>query len=129
MYCTECGAKIPDDAKFCPFCSKPVITGERRPISPPPMQPYQGVPLAKSHSNRATGVLILTVIIFLITGVLLIYFGITTIDSSPTTGITMLVIGIIIIIILCGVLCGIGGGDCSGCDCSGCDCDCGDCAS
>lgn len=29
MYCSECGKEIPEDSKFCPFCSKPVVRVSR----------------------------------------------------------------------------------------------------
>ena len=137
MYCSECGAEIPNDAKFCPFCAKPVVTAQSQPHPQPyqpvytPSQPYGGIPLKKSRSSSATGVLVLFVILFVITGILLFYFGFSTLSSSPTAGITMLIIAVVIICILCVVLSAkSGGGGGGGCpDCSGCDCDCGDCAS
>lgn len=35
MFCTKCGNKIRDDAKFCTFCGAPV----RRPVPPAPVEP------------------------------------------------------------------------------------------
>lgn len=35
MFCTKCGNKIRDDAKFCTFCGEPV----RRPVPPAPVEP------------------------------------------------------------------------------------------
>lgn len=145
MYCTQCGSEIPDDAKFCPFCAELVIRStdpQIQPAQPPqPAQPtptptpYQGPSVTKPKSSSATGGIIAVICSVFIVGIVLLYFGATTLSYIPGTGITLLVIGSIVILCIGCSVCSTGrrrrgysgGGDCSGCDCSGCDCDCGGC--
>lgn len=145
MYCTQCGSEIPDDAKFCPFCAELVVRStdsQIQPLQPPqapqaPPTPYQGPAVTPSKSSSATGGIIAVICIVFMVGIILLYFGATTFMYMPGSGITMLVIGAIVIICIGCSVCGgcgskkrrggYGGGDCSGCDCSGCDCDCGGC--
>jgi len=141
MFCTQCGSEIPDDAKFCPFCAELVgrsTSSQIQPAQPAqPSQPsYQPTSITKPKSSNATAVVILVIVTVFIIGILLLYFGVNMMYAVPGTGITMLVIGAIVIICIgCSVCSGCGtskrrrsyGGGCSGCDCSGCDCDCGGC--
>lgn len=131
MYCIKCGSEIPDDAKFCPFCAS-LTDGSTRPqIQTQPL--YQGPTYTPPKSSSSTGAKIAVVLLVLIIGIVLIYAGFQTMFRVPTTGITMLIIGIILLCILCTVS-STGsrrGGGCygGGCDGRGCDCDCGDCGS
>ena len=144
MYCTQCGSEIPDDAKFCPFCAELVVrstspqiqpTQPAQPAQPPFQQPFQPTPITKPKSSGAAGGVIAAICTVFIVGIVLLYFGATTLAYIPGTGITLLVIGSIIILCIGCSICSVGsrrrgysgGGDCSGCDCSGCDCDCGGC--
>jgi len=143
MYCTHCGSEIPDDAKFCPFCAELVVRSTSPPIQPPqppqaPPTPYQGPAVAPSKSSSTAGGIIAALCIVFIIGIVLIAFGTQMLYTVPSTAITMLVIGSIVILCIGCSVCGgvggrrrrrgyVGGGDCSGCDCSGCDCDCGGC--
>jgi len=144
MYCTKCGSEILDDAKFCGFCGEPtdgLTSRQTQPTQPtqstPTPKPYQGTSNTTTRSSRTTGRIIAAVCTVFIVGFLLIIFGTEMIYAMPSTGITILVIGVIVIFCigcsLCGTGrrrssyggCGGGGSDCSGCDCG--DCDCGGC--
>jgi len=139
MYCTKCGSEIPDDAKFCPFCAELVeraTSSQIQPTQPPqPAQPsFQPTPITKPKSSSATGGIIAAICTVFIVGILLLYFGVNMMYAMPGTGITMLVIGSIVILCIGCSVCSTGrrrrgysGGGCGGCDCSGCDCDCGGC--
>ncbi len=136
MYCTKCGSDIPDDAKFCPFCAA-LTDGSTSPQIQPtsPAQPtiplYSGRTYTPPKSSSSKGVKVAVVLVVLIIGIVLIYAGFQTMFRVPTSGVTMLIIGIIILCIVCTVSTsgsGRGGRGCGGCDGGGgCDCDCGDC--
>ena len=133
MYCTKCGLEIADDTKFCGFCGEPTDSLISRQTQP--TQPTQPTP---PKSPKPTGKIIGTLCIVLIVGIVLIFFGSQIRDTIPSTGITILVVGAIVILCIGCSVCGsgrrrggyVGGGGCSGCDGGGCDCgdcDCGDC--
>lgn len=152
MYCSKCGLELPDDAKFCTFCGEPfdhLTSRQTQPSQPTPTPtptPYQGTPVA---TTRSTGGIISALCTVFIVGILLIFFGTQMIYIIPSTGITLLVIGAIVILCIGCSICGSGrrrrgyGGwgwvcCCSNCggsggsggsnDCDCCDCgDCGDC--
>ncbi len=139
MYCIKCGSEIPDDAKFCPFCAE-LIDRSTSPQIQPTSQAQPTIPLysGRTHiplkSSSSTGAKIAVVLVVIIIGIVLIYAGFQTMFRVPTTGITMLIIGIIILCIVCTVSSsgsrgGRGGCYGGGCYGGGCDCDCGDCGS
>ena len=141
MYCTKCGLEIVDDAQFCGFCGEPIDHLTNHQVQP--TQPTQPIPFQTSStppkSSKPTGKIIGTLCIVLIVGIVLIFFGSQIRDTIPSTGITILVVGAIVILCVGCSVCGsgrrrggyVGGGGCSGCgDCGGCDCgdcDCGGC--
>jgi uncharacterized membrane protein YvbJ len=133
MFCPECGLKIPDNANFCTYCGKIIDSSigpqdqpgqptredpaYTRPLSSPP--PRQSQPPRQSTSGQLA---IASIIIFII-GILLIYFGATTLYS--TAGITMLVIGVIMVLCLIGAVTRGNACLCLACsNCGDCDCDC-----
>ncbi|MFW9999184.1 MAG: zinc-ribbon domain-containing protein [Candidatus Hodarchaeota archaeon] len=137
MYCTNCGTEIPDEAKFCPFCAKP--TGNttspyfsQTESTPTPQAPYPETPYIPSKPIKNTGGVAIAVLLVVVVGIILIYFGTQTLYGSPSTGITLLVIGAVVICCIASTACGTGrrrgrsygggGCDCSGCDCGDCDC-------
>ncbi len=137
MYCTKCGSEIPDDAKFCTFCGETTDYSTRRQIQPIQPAPTPSPSPSVSKPKSSSGIIAVLCIVFMV-GILLLYFGATTLVYIPSTAITLLVIGSIVILCIGCSVCGGcgskkhrggygGGGDCSGCDCSGCDCDCGGC--
>ncbi|MFX1595532.1 MAG: zinc-ribbon domain-containing protein [Promethearchaeota archaeon] len=143
MYCPKCGSNVADEAKFCTFCGEP-LEGEKvpesEPIQPTPSisTPYQDSSITPVKKPTTSGAIALGIIIALVIGGVLIYFGFRSLVGgyTYTTGLTMLIIGVIFMSSIC-CFCGgcssgrrrggyYGGGcDCSGCDCG--DCDCGDC--
>lgn len=144
MYCSKCGLELPDDAKFCTFCGEPtdrLTSRQPQPTQPTPPTPtpipIQETSVTATRSSSATGGIIATLCIVFIVGILLIFFGTQMMYTIPSTGITILVIGAIVILCIgCSVCgtgrrrrgyggCGGGGSDCGGCDCG--DCDCGGC--
>ena len=40
QFCTQCGAKLPEEGNFCPQCGAPVEGVAASPASPPPAQAY-----------------------------------------------------------------------------------------
>lgn len=136
MYCPKCGSNVPNDAKFCTFCGEPLEGGtfpESQPIQPisPMPTPYQAPLTTPSKKSKTSGGAVLDFLVVIVIGILLIYFGFRSISSVPSTGITMLIIGAIIILSLTCCLCGGGRGggwgvvaccDFGGCDCGDCDC-------
>ena len=147
MYCSKCGLEIPDDAKFCSFCGEPADRlNSRQPQPTQPTQPsqptptpYVGTSVTAPRASSNTGGIIAALCTVLIVGILLIFFGTNMMYTIPSTGITILVIGAIVICCIGGSVCGTGrrrrgygscgggggGSNCSGCDCG--DCDCGGC--
>ncbi|MCK4780044.1 MAG: zinc ribbon domain-containing protein, partial [Candidatus Lokiarchaeota archaeon] len=127
MYCIKCGSEIPDDAKFCPFCAELIDRSTSPQIQPtsqaqPTPTPYQGPTHIPLKSSSSTGAKIAVVLVVIIIGIVLIYAGFQTMFRVPTTGITMLIIGIIILCIVCTVSSSgsrRGGYSGGGCDCSG----------
>ena len=128
MYCTKCGLEILDDAKFCGFCGEPTDEGlasrQTQPTQPTPM-PDQGTSATTTRSSNTIGRIIAGVCTVIVIGIFFI-FGIRMI---PSTGITILIVGSIIICCVCspgsrrrGSGGGCGGCDCGDCDCGGCDC-------
>lgn len=135
MYCTNCGTEIADDAKFCPFCGKPTVSSSRSQIqltqpTQPTQIPFEATPYtpAKSKTNTA-----IAVVLVIIVGVIIIYFGIWVNILVPNIGITLFIIGAIMICCIGLTVYGSGkrrgrsyggggGWDCSGCDCGDCDC-------
>jgi len=130
----KCGLEILDDAKFCGFCGEPTDgltsrqTQPTQPTQPTPM-PDQGASATTTRSSNTTGRIIAAVCIVFVIGIFFV-FGTQLI---PSTGISILVVGAII---LCCVVGNTGSrrssgsGGCGGCDCCGCDCgdcDCGGC--
>ena len=142
MYCSKCGLEILDDAKFCGFCGEPTDpltsrqTQPTQPTQPTPTPiPFQGTSVTPPRSSSNTGRIIAAVFIV---GILLFIFGTQMVNTMPSTGITIFVVGAIVIICIGCSVCspgrrrrGYGGGgcgDCGGCDgCGDCDCDCGGC--
>jgi len=138
MYCSKCGLELPDDAKFCTFCGEPtdrLTSPQIQPTQPAPAPtptPYQGTSGTTTRSSSSTGGIIAALCIVLIIGILLIFFGTQITYIIPSTGITILVIGAIVILCIGCRACGTGrrrrgyggggGSNCSGCDCGGCDC-------
>ncbi len=51
MYCSHCGAQIPDDAAFCPSCGqKPGKAGQPAvQVAPPPSQPVYAAPVQTTY--------------------------------------------------------------------------------
>ena len=89
--------------------------------------PYRDSLGTTSKSSTSGSFVAIAVVVGLI-AVMLVGFGIPTAFSSPSVGITMIIIGIIIFSIAsqgkC-FLCFLGCDGCDGCgDCGGCDCDC-----
>jgi len=144
MFCSKCGLELPDDAKFCTFCGEPfdhLTSPQTQPTQPTQPTttptPFQGTSGTPPRSSRSTGGIIATLCTVLIVGILLIFFGTEMLYVIPSTGITLLVIGAVVILCIgCSVCgsgrrrtgyggCGGGGSDCGGCDCG--DCDCGGC--
>jgi len=135
MYCTNCGSEIPDEAMFCPFCAKPVGSSTSPHIQPPqPSQPsYQATPYTPSKPKKTTGGAAVAVLLVVVVGIILVFFGTRIMFGTPTTGISLLIIGVVMICCVSSTLCrtgkhrggswgGGGGCDCSGCDCGDCDC-------
>jgi len=55
-YCTKCGAKIPDNSKFCPNCGAIIIQNNQKNVPPPPKRSMQkGV--IKSLENDVKNIL------------------------------------------------------------------------
>ena len=145
MYCSKCGLEIPEEAKFCSFCGEPTDRLTRRQTQPtqpsqPTPTPYQGTSVTAPRSSSATGRIIGALCTVLLVGILLIFFGTKMMNIIPSTGITILVIGAIVILCIGCSVCGTGrrrrgyyGSSCGGsggsdCDCGNCDCcDCGGC--
>jgi len=156
MYCSKCGLELPDDAKFCSFCGEPfdhLTSRQTQPTQPtqptpaptPAPTPYVGTSVTPTRSSSSTGRIISALCTVFIVGILLIFFGTNMINIIPSTGITLLVIGAVVILCIGCSVCGSGrrrrgysggytggcGGsncgdcdccDCGGCDCGGCDC-------
>ena len=147
MYCSKCGLELPDDAKFCTFCGEPfdhLTSRQTQPTQPAPTPtptptPFQGTSVTPPRSSSAIGRIIAVLFTVFIVGILLIFFGTQMMYTIPSTGITILVVGAIIILCIGCSVCGTGrrrrgygggtcgGGGCDGCGCSDCDCDCGGC--
>jgi len=143
MYCSKCGLELPDDAKFCTFCGEPfdhLTSRQTQPTQPtptPPPIPFQGTSVTPPRSSSAIGRIIAVLFTVFIVGILLIFFGTQMMYTIPSTGITILVIGAIVILCIGCSVCspgrrrrgysGCGGGSGGGCGCSDCDCDCGGC--
>jgi len=135
MYCTNCGSEIPDDANFCPFCSKIISNSYNPPVQPSPAiqssQPTeQTSPYSPPKTSKNTGIKVAAIFIFLIIGIVLIYSGFQSLSRATPMAITLLVIGTVMILCIAGSICGKSGGGGGGCDCGGCDCggcDCGGC--
>ena len=149
MYCSKCGLELPDDAEFCIFCGEPtdrLTSPQIQPTQPTPAPaptptPYQGTSGTTTRSSSSSGGIIAALCIVLMIGILLIFFGTQITYFNPSTGITILVVGAIVILCIGCRACGTGrrrrgygggncsggggGSDCSGCDCG--DCDCGGC--
>jgi len=139
MYCAKCGLEILDDAKFCGFCGEPtdgLTSRQTRPTQPtqptqPTPMPDQGTSATTRRSSNTTGRIIAGVCIVFVIGIFFV-FGTQLI---PSTGISILIVGAIILCCVVGNTgsrrsSGSGGCNCGGCDCSGCDCgdcDCGGC--
>ncbi len=43
MYCNQCGAKLPDDSKFCNFCGKPTVTPAEETVAAPTEETQKAV--------------------------------------------------------------------------------------
>lgn len=56
MFCTKCGNKIRDDAKFCTFCGAPVR--RPNPSVEPPVSNMPPIPDAAPRKRRNTGMLV-----------------------------------------------------------------------
>jgi len=142
--CSKCGLELPDDVKFCTFCGEPTDRSTipqiqpTQPTQPPPTPtPHVGNSFSTTNTSNATGGIIAAICTIFIVGILLIFFGTNVINFIPSTGITILVIGVIVILCIGGSVCGSGrrrrgyggcGGGGGGSDCGDCDCcDCGDC--
>ncbi|MFX1276254.1 MAG: zinc-ribbon domain-containing protein [Promethearchaeota archaeon] len=96
MYCTECGAEIPDDTNFCRHCGKAVIS-KQVDTSPPIYQPSkQPSTLYKIGMTLAVIVLF---IIFIGANLLIIFGSLFILQNLPRIGITMIIIGVIILVI------------------------------
>ncbi|MBY9014927.1 MAG: zinc ribbon domain-containing protein [Candidatus Lokiarchaeota archaeon] len=143
MYCTECGSNIPDDAEFCPLCGKDLKKDKIR--VKPTKTIYSEAKQNKStidsplvtrvsqspKTSSSSAGLIAARVFFVIIGVILLISGIITTAAGPygiklPLGLTLIIIGVVIIgVTNRGCCCGGGGsGGCSAPDCSGCDCDC-----
>ncbi|MFX1276252.1 MAG: zinc-ribbon domain-containing protein [Promethearchaeota archaeon] len=134
MYCTECGAEIPEDVSFCGQCGKAVISKQESTTpqenGPPPI--YRPPKPKKKFSERSTGGKIgvifgiLLAIFLVISPFLLLYFGFQLLSTSPRIGITMMIIGGIIIgiYIIGGVALEIREEGCRGSSCWDCCTDC-----
>ena len=52
MFCMNCGAQLPEGAKFCPYCAKPLGTDQnpvQEPVNTstvPPTPPFEAQPAA-----------------------------------------------------------------------------------
>ncbi len=141
MFCTQCGSEIPDDAQFCTFCGEliekaaPQQVQPTQPIAPmEPAPPPQTTPIPPSIPSRGKNKVGAAITIVLIIGFIFFFTGLSPIYIG-SSGITMLVIGVVILLCIVGSVCGSRGGGgggwaccacsgCSDCDCGGCDCDC-----
>ena len=144
MYCTVCGSEIPDDAQFCTFCGEQITksvpqqvqpTQPTTPMVPVPPSPPQSAPIPPSIPSRGRNKAGGAIAIVLVVGLILFMTGLSSVYSGSYSGVTLLVIGVVILLCIGGSACGSRGGggagwaccacsSCGDCDCGGCDCDC-----
>lgn len=52
MFCSNCGAPVPEDAKFCPNCGAPVPVPETPTADPVPVQPEAETPVPEAPADE-----------------------------------------------------------------------------
>ncbi len=114
MFCSKCGANIPNDAKFCPECgAKAAVfpgktqTGANPSYQTPERKPWEEMPPAPSNGFAIAGFVLSLVAIFLfpyfIVQILALIFsgiGLSRADRLNGSGKGLAIAGIVISIIL-----------------------------